>query len=165
MHFVLVSYTRSNHDPFTFLSPISFPSYSPFCFSPSPFPLEFVFLSLLLVRRCQSPGSLFELEEFMLPRHAPRSTNNHHRHFFVVPRADGLLWSLFATESPTIYPVEIGVNSLIFAKIYTIIILTWMQNCTFINIKLPLREIKEIFFRIFRILTHRGLESYFNHSD
>lgn len=85
------SFSFHTLDRITFLSPISFPSYSPFCFSPSPFPLEFVFLSLLLVRRCQSPGSLFELEEFMLPRHAPRSTNNHHRHFFVVPRADGLL--------------------------------------------------------------------------
>ena len=71
--------------PFS-LSSISFPSYSSLLFLPD-FSRIFLFLSLslLLTRWCQSPGSLFELDEFMFPRHAPRSTNNHHRHFFAVP--------------------------------------------------------------------------------
>lgn len=71
--------------PFS-LSSISFPSYSSLLFLPD-FSRIFLFLSLslLLTRWCQSPGSLFELDEFMFPRHAPRSTNNHHRYFFAVP--------------------------------------------------------------------------------
>lgn len=103
MHFVLVSYTRSNHDPFPshpilpFVSrrPLSRRSRSPLFFFPSPF-----FLPLINSNRarwCQSPGSLFQLEEFMLSRHAPRPTNNH-TISFVVARDDGLLRSLSATD-------------------------------------------------------------------
>lgn len=112
MHFVLEFHTLDRITiPFSplFLSP--FVSHRQF------FPARiriFLFPSLLLVRWCQSPGSLFELEEFMFPRHAPRSTNNHHRHFFLEPRWTTLIiaWDRITIVKNLSRGWQIGLNSL-----------------------------------------------------
>lgn len=104
------SFSFHTLDRITIPSPFSLPYFLPILFFPFVSPrllsLSNFSLSLLLTRWCQSPGSLFELDEFMFPRHAPRSTNNHHRHFFAVPmdyfdHSSGIEES----RSPRIYPV------------------------------------------------------------